>query len=164
MAALVAVMFMVSFSTFNWASLTNFRQLPKSETAVMLATVVTTVITHNLALGVIVGIGLSAIAFSRKIGKLITVQSQLSEDSSTRTYYIFGQLFFVSANNFREAFDIHEKIENVVIDLSHSHLWDQSAVMAIDKVVLKFRQHGSEVEIVGMNEASATLFRKASRP
>ncbi len=160
MAALVAVMFMVAFSTFNWASLVNFRKLPKSETAVMLATVVTTVITHNLALGVLVGIALSAIAFSRKIGKLIMIQSELSEDRNTRTYYVFGQLFFVSANNFREAFDIHEKIENIVIDLTHSHLWDQSAVMAIDKVVLKFRSHGSKVEIVGMNEASATLMER----
>jgi len=157
MAALVAVMFMVSISTFNWASLTNLRQMPKSETLVMLATVVTTVITHNLALGVMVGIALSAIAFSRKIGKLIRVQSKLSQDGTTRTYHVFGQLFFVSANNFREAFNIHEKIERVVIDLTHSHLWDQSAVIAIDKVVLKFRAHGSEVELVGMNEASATL-------
>ncbi len=157
MAALVAVMFMVSISTFNWASLTNLRQMPKSETFVMLATVVTTVITHNLALGVMVGIALSAIAFSRKIGKLIQVQSELSKDGSTRTYYVFGQLFFVSANNFREAFDIHEKIERVVIDLSHAHLWDQSAVIAIDKVVIKFRAHGSKVDLVGMNEASATL-------
>lgn len=160
MAALVAVMFMVSISTFNWASLTNFRRMPKSETFVMLVTVVTTVITHNLALGVLVGIALSAIAFSRKIGKLIRVQSVLSPDTTTRTYTVFGQLFFVSANNFREAFNIHEKIENVVIDLTYAHLWDQSAVMAIDKVVLKFRQHGANVELVGMNEASATLVER----
>ncbi|MGD1898114.1 MAG: SulP family inorganic anion transporter [Phormidesmis sp.] len=160
MAALVAVMFMVSFSTFNWASLMHFRRMPKSETAVMLATVVTTVITHNLALGVMVGIALSAIAFSRKIGKLISIQNELSEDGQTRTYYVFGQLFFVSANNFREAFNLHEKIERVVIDLTHSHLWDHSAVLAIDKVVLKLRAHGSEVVIVGLNEASATLLEQ----
>ena len=160
MAALVAVMFMVSFSTFNWASLTNFRKLPKSETAVMLVTVVTTVITHNLAIGVLVGIALSALAFSRKIGKLITIQSELSPDHLQRTYYVFGQLFFVSANNLIEAFDLHEHIDKVIIDLSHSHLWDQSAVMAIDKLVMKFRAHKTEVELVGMNEASATLMDK----
>lgn len=160
MAALVAVMFMVSISTFNWASLTNFRKMPKSETTVMVVTVVTTVITHNLALGVIVGIALSAIAFSRKIGKLIDIRSQLSDDGSTRTYYVFGQLFFVSANNLIEAFDIHEHIDSVIIDLTHSHLWDQSAVIAIDKVVLKFRAHGSEVKLVGMNAASATLVER----
>ncbi len=160
MAALVAVMFMVSISTFNWASLINFRKLPKSETTVMIVTVVTTVITHNLALGVMVGIALSAIAFSRKIGKLITVQAELSEDCQTRTYYVFGQLFFVSANNFREAFDLHEKINHIVIDLTHAHLWDQSAVIAIDKIVLKFRAHGSTVDLVGMNEASATLMER----
>ncbi|MEL7051995.1 MAG: SulP family inorganic anion transporter, partial [Cyanobacteria bacterium J06588_5] len=160
MAALVAVMFMVSISTFNWGSLMNLQRLPKSETAVMLATVVSTVLTENLAIGVLVGIALSAIAFSRKIGKLISIQNQLSADGSTRTYYVYGQLFFVSANNFREAFNIHEKIERVVIDLTHAHLWDQSAVMAIDKVVLKFRAHDSKVKIVGMNEASATLMDK----
>ncbi|MGB7087388.1 MAG: SulP family inorganic anion transporter [Phormidesmis sp.] len=160
MAALVAVMFMVSISTFNWASLINFRKMPKSETAVMLVTVVTTVVTHNLALGVIVGIALSAIAFSRKIGKLIDVRAQLSDDGNTRTYYVFGQLFFVSANNLIESFDIHEQIDKVVIDLTHSHLWDQSAVIAIDKVVLKFRAHGSEVNLVGLNEASATLIER----
>lgn len=160
MAALVAVMFMVSISTFNWASLVNFRKMPKSETTVMLVTVVTTVLTHNLALGVMVGIALSAIAFSRKIGKLIDIRSQLSDDGTERTYYVFGQLFFVSANNFTEAFDIHEHIDSVIIDLTHSHLWDQSAVIAIDKVVLKFRAHGSEVKLVGMNEASATLLER----
>ena len=160
MAALVAVMFMVSFSTFNWGSLINFRKLPKSETAVMLATVVTTVITHNLALGVAVGIALSAIAFSRKIGKLIEVQSELSPDHSHRTYYVYGQLFFVSANNFLEAFNLHEHLDKVTIDLTHSHLWDQSAVMAIDKLVMKLRSHKIEVEIEGMNEASATLMER----
>ena len=157
MAALVAVMFMVSISTFNWASVVNFRKLPKSETAVMLVTVVTTVITHNLALGVMVGIALSAIAFSRKIAKLIDVRSELSDDGSERTYYIFGQLFFVSANNLVEDFNLHEHVDSIVIDLTHAHLWDQSAVMAIDKVVLKFRAHGSTVKLVGLNEASATL-------
>lgn len=160
MAALVAVMFMVSISTFNWASLINVRKMPKSESLVMIVTVVTTVITHNLALGVMVGIALSAIAFSRKIGKLIDIRSQLSDDGTERTYYVFGQLFFVSANNFTEAFDIHEHIDSVIIDLTHSHLWDQSAVIAIDKVVLKFRAHGSTVKLVGMNEASTTLMER----
>ncbi len=116
----------------------------------------------DLIAGVVVALALipEAIAFSRKIGKLIMVQSELSADNHTRTYSIYGQLFFVSANNFREAFDMHEKIESIVIDLSHSHLWDQSAVIAIDKVVLKFRAHGSTVEIVGLNEASATLMER----
>ena len=157
MAALVAVMFMVSISTFSWGSLKSLLRTPKSETAAMLATVVTTVFTENLAIGVIVGIALSAIAFSRKIGKLISVSSQLSADGTTRTYTVYGQLFFVSANNFVESFNIREKIERIVIDLTHSHLWGHSSVMAIDKLVLKFRAHGAEVTLIGMNEASATL-------
>ncbi len=157
MAALVAVMFMVSISTFNWRSLVNLTRTPKSETAAMLVTVATTVFTEDLSIGVIVGIALSAIAFSRKIGKLISVRSELSTDGTTRTYYVHGQLFFVSANNLIESFDIHEKIARVVIDLTDSHLWDQSSIMAIDKLVLKFRAHGSDVKLVGMNEASSTL-------
>jgi len=160
MAALVAVMFMVAISTFNWRSLVTITRTPKSETAAMLATVVTTVITENLAIGVLVGIALSAIAFSRKIGKLISVRNQLSADGTTRTYYVRGQLFFVSANNFLEAFDVHEKIKRIVIDLTDSHLWDQSSVIAIDKLVLKFRAHGSEVKLVGLNEASETLVNR----
>jgi len=160
MAALVAIMFMVSISTFNWRSLKSLGRTPKSETAAMLVTVLTTVITENLAIGVVVGIALSAIAFSRKIGKLISVRNQLSADGTTRTYYVCGQLFFVSANNFVESFDVHEKIEHIVIDLTDSHLWDQSSVMAIDKLVLKFRAHSTEVKLIGMNEASATLIDK----
>ncbi|MEM8810197.1 MAG: SulP family inorganic anion transporter [Cyanobacteria bacterium P01_G01_bin.38] len=157
MAALVAVMIMVSISTFSWASITNIRRMPKSETTVMVVTVITTIITHNLAIGVIVGIALSALFFSRKIAKLIKIESRLSSDGHERIYYVGGQLFFVSVSDFLAAFDFMEHLEQVVIDLKESHLWDQSAVMAIDKVVLKFRRKGTEVKLIGLNEASKTL-------
>ncbi|MEM1238995.1 MAG: SulP family inorganic anion transporter [Cyanobacteria bacterium P01_H01_bin.26] len=158
MAALVAVMFMVSVSTFNWASITDIRQLPKSETTVMVVTVLTTVITHNLAIGVIVGIALSSLFFSRKIAKIIRIDTELTGNS--RIYYVNGQLFFVSVNEFLNTFDFHENLDGVVIDLSNSHLWDQSAVIAIDKVVLKFRAKGIDTKLIGMNEASESLVEK----
>lgn len=157
MAALVAVMIMVSIGTFNWASLKNIRIFPKSETAVMLTTVFITVMTKNLAIGVLVGSALSAIFFSRKIAQLVFVDSYLNADGSTRTYSVAGQIFFVSVNDFLNAFDFRETLEYVKINLTHAHLWDQSAIAAIDKIVLKFRRQGAEVELVGLNEASSTL-------
>ncbi|MGB3510232.1 MAG: SulP family inorganic anion transporter [Microcoleaceae cyanobacterium] len=157
MAALVAVMIMVSISTFHWASIRNIRRVPKSETAVMVTTVLVTVLTHNLAIGVIIGVALSAIFFSRKIAALIFVDSQLKENGLERIYSVNGQIFFVSVENFLNAFDFREHIESVTVDLTYAHLWDQSAIDAVDKVVLRFRRRGIKVNLIGLNEASATL-------
>ncbi len=157
MGALVAVMFMVSFSTFSWNSLRNLRVVPKSETAVMVTTVVVTILTHNLAIGVIVGVAMSAIFFSRKIADIIHVESTIDKENSKRIYRVDGQLFFASVDAFINSFDFHEHVDQVLIDLSSSHLWDQSAVDSIDKVVLRFRRQGANVDLVGLNAASATL-------
>ena len=157
MAALVAVMIMVSISTFSWNSLRNVRYIPKSETAVTITTVMITLLTHNLAMGVIVGVALSAIFFSRKIAALVFVDSLLSEDGTERIYSVNGQIFFVSVESFINAFDFREKLEKVTINLTHAHLWDQSAVDAVDKMVLRFRKRGVKVELIGLNDASATL-------
>ena len=157
MAALVAVMFMVSFSTFSWNSLRKIRFIPKSETAVMITTVAMTLLTHNLAIGVVVGVALSAIFFSRKIAKIISVTSTLSPDGGERIYYVNGQIFFVSVETFITSFNFREKLERVIIDLTDAHLWDQSAVDSIDKVVFRFRKRGVKPELIGLNEASATL-------
>ncbi|MGK7938031.1 MAG: SulP family inorganic anion transporter [Xenococcaceae cyanobacterium] len=157
MAALVAVMIMVSIGTFNWSSLTNIRKVPRSETAVMLTTVVMTVFTHNLAIGVLLGVALNAILFSSKLAQLVFVDTMLSPDGNHRIYSVGGQIFFVSVNKFLAAFDCKEDLELVKIDLTHAHLWDQSAIAAIDKVVLNFRRNGVEVDLIGLNEASATL-------
>lgn len=157
MAALVAVMIMVSISTFHWASIRNIRRVPKSETAVMITTVLVTVLTHNLAIGVIIGVALSAIFFSRKIAALIFVDSQLTENGLERIYSVNGQIFFVSVENFLNTFDFREHIEFVTVDLTYAHLWDQSAIDAVDKVVLRFRRRGIKVNLIGLNEASATL-------
>lgn len=160
MAALVAVMIMVSIGTFNWSSLRHTRKIPRSETAAMVTTVLITVLSHNLAIGVVVGIALSTVFFSRKIAKVVFVDKVLSADRLHRTYRVAGQIFFVSVDDFLESFDFHEELEKVTLDLSHAHIWDQSAIAAIDQIVLKFRRTGAEVELVGLNEASSTLVAK----
>ncbi|MBK1697176.1 SulP family inorganic anion transporter [Rhodovibrio salinarum] len=157
MAALVAIMIMVSIGTFSWSSIKQLRTHPMSSSVVMLSTVVVVVVTHNLAIGVLVGVLLSGIFFASKIAQLFRVRSALSEDGHTRTYYVEGQLFFASAEAFMDAFDFKEAIERVVIDVSHAHIWDISSVAALDMAVLKFRRDGADVEIVGMNEASETI-------
>lgn len=158
MPALVAVMIMVSIGTFSWASIKNLAVHPSTTSMVMLATVVTVVWTHNLALGVGAGVLLASLFFARKVAQVIRVTSEL--DADTRTYTVRGQVFFVSADTFTSAFDFKEAIDKVIIDVSHAHFWDLTAVGALDKVVLKFRREGSGVEIIGMNEASATLVNK----
>lgn len=155
MAALVAVMFMVSFGTFEWASLRDLRTLPVGESIVMAATVVTVIQTHDLAKGVLVGVLLSAILFVRKLAHLIDVVTE-REDRVT-TYHVHGALFFVSVGAFLECLNFREDVDKVVLDLTHSHVWDHSAVAAIDKVVARFRKRDIEVEIQGLNEASAGI-------
>lgn len=157
MAALVAVMIMVSIGTFNWTSIKSLRTNPPSSSIVMLATVGVVVWTHNLAYGVLVGVLLSGIFFAWKISQIFRVDAALSEDGRIRTYEIHGQVFFASTQQFSESFDFHERIERVRIDITHAHLWDVSAVSALDRVVLKFRKLGVRVELIGLNEASATI-------
>ena len=160
MPALVAVMIMVSIGTFSWASFKNLRVHPKSTSFVMIATVIVVVGTHNLALGVGVGVLLSALSFARKVAQVIRVRSELDAATECRTYTVAGQIFFVSADTFTAAFDFKEALAKVRIDVSHAHFWDLTSVGALDKVVLKFRREGTEVEIIGLNEASATIVDK----
>jgi SulP family sulfate permease len=157
LGALVAVMFMVSFGTFDWAALKAVRSAPRGETVVTVATVATVIQTHDLSRGVLVGVLLSAILFARKIAHLVSVQSQLDPDGRERTYHVVGQLFFVSVEDFVAAFDVAERLERVVIDLTHAHLWDSSAIAALDKVILRYRRNGVVVRLVGVNQASQTL-------
>lgn len=155
MPALVAVMIMVSIGTFSWASIKNLRVYPRSSSIVMVSTVLVVVFTHNLAIGVGVGVLLSALFFARKVGQVLRVRSVLEVEC--RTYTVTGQLFFASAEAFAGEFDFKEVLAKVRIDVTHAHFWDLTAVSALDKVVLKFRREGTEVEILGLNEASATL-------
>ena len=157
MAALVAVMIMVSIGTFSWASLRSLRTHPRSSSFVMLTTVAIVVATHNLAYGVVAGVLLSGIFFAWKISQIFAVESQLAADGTERTYVIRGQVFFASADAFIASFDYQEALERVVIDVSNAHFWDITAVSALDRVVLKFRQNGAATRLQGMNEASATI-------
>jgi SulP family sulfate permease len=157
MAALVAVMIMVSIGTFNWASFKNLREHPLDANIVMLATVAVTVLTHDLAQGVLVGVLLSGFFFAHKVSRVLYVGSTPSREGRERVYHVVGQVFFSSADRFVGAFDYKEVIEKVVIDVSRAHFWDITAVTALDKAVLKFRREGTEVEVVGLNEASRTM-------
>jgi len=160
MAALVAVMIMVSIGTFNWGSIRNLREHPKSSSVVMIATVVVTVFTHDLAMGVLTGVLLSGFFFAHKVAQILRIRSLAEDEGRTRTYTVLGQVFFASADRFINAFDYREVIEKVRIDVSRAHFWDITAVSALDKVVLKFRREGTEVEVIGLNEASATMVDK----
>ena len=157
MAALVAVMIMVSIGTFSWGSIKNLREHPLSTNIVMVVTVIVVVATHNLAFGVLAGVLLAALFFANKVGHYMLVTSELDEATDTRTYKVVGQVFFSSSEKFTESFDFKEAVDNVVIDLSRAHFWDITAVGALDKAVIKFRREGSEVEVIGLNEASATI-------
>ena len=157
MAALVAIMIMVSIGTFSWSSIGTLRTHPRSSTIVMLSVVVLVVYTHNLAIGVLAGVLLSGIFFAGKIAQIFRVTSEPSADGRERTYRIEGQLFFASAEDFSAAFDFKEALDRVRIDVSRAHIWDISSVAAVDMAVLKFRREGTEVELVGMNDASETI-------
>ena len=157
MPALVAVMIMVSIGTFSWTSVLNLRSHPWHSSVVMVATVVVVVWTHDLAQGVLVGVLLSGIFFASKVRNLFAVASEASADGKSRTYRLSGQVFFASVDRFVAAFDYKEVVDRVCIDVSRAHFWDISAVAALDKAMLKFRREGTEVDVIGLNEASATM-------
>lgn len=123
----------------------------------MIATVVVVVWTHDLAKGVLVGVLLSGVFFASKVRSLFAVKSKLDADGRTRTYTLTGEVFFASVERFVASFDFKEVIDRVVIDVGRAHFWDISAVAAVDKAVIKFRREGTEVEVIGLNEASATM-------
>ncbi|MDB5688655.1 MAG: sodium-independent anion transporter [Sphingomonas bacterium] len=156
-AALVAIMIMVSISTFSWGSLRDLGRHPKVSGVVMLATVVVTVATHDLSAGVAVGVLLSGVFFAFKVTRLMDVRVEYDAVSDTRLYLVSGQIFFASADIFADRFDLRDTARRVRIDLTHAHLWDITAVGALDDVVAKMRRHDISVEVVGLNEASATL-------
>ncbi len=156
-AALTAVMIMVSINTFSWRSILRLRTNPLPSSVVMVATVVTVVATADLAKGVLVGVLLSGMFFAGKVSKLSRISSSLSADGTVRTYRVEGQIFFASAGTFFDAVDLLEPVERIVLDVGSAHFWDISAVGALDRVVLKARRHGRDVDVIGLNDASATM-------
>jgi sulfate permease, SulP family len=155
MAALVGVMFMVSIGTFDWSSLQNLRVVPRSDAVVMLVTVSIVVATHDLSKGVFAGVLLSALMFAWKAARIRMTAT--TGPTGDLTYHIEGPLFFATASQFIGLFSIQEASGRVRIDFTRSHVWDQSAVTAISKVLQKFEQRGTEVSIVGLNQESRLL-------
>jgi SulP family sulfate permease len=139
--------------------LRDLRTHPKSSSVVMLGTVVVTVWTHDLAKGVFAGVLLSALFFARKVGRMLQVQ-EIDRDDGVRVYAVRGQVFFASAAQFAASFDVLRTPPKVLLDLTHAHFWDISAVAALDRVVFKLRAHGATVDIVGLNQASDTLIER----
>ncbi len=156
-AALVAIMIMVSISTFSWGSLRDVVRHPKVSSVVMVATVVVTVATHDLSLGVGVGVLLSGVFFAWKVGRLMDVATEHDVASDTRIYRVRGQIFFASADMFTEQFNLRDTARVIRIDLTGAHLWDVTAVGALEDVVAKLRRNGRIVEVIGLNRASEML-------
>ncbi len=155
MAALVAIMIMVSLTTFQWDSVKQFRQHPAAFNVVMIAVVIVVLATHNLALGVLTGVLLSALFIINKLESEVKVQSTLHHQQ--RHYVITGQIFFSSSEKFFQFFDFKENVPTVVIDLTHAHIWDITSVNMLNNVVQKFKAQNIEVEVIGLNQASSTL-------
>jgi len=160
MAALVAVMIMVSVGTFSWMSLVELKTNPKSASAVMISTVIVVVWTHNLAYGVFTGILIGALFMAQRLSQFLYVESSYENKTDTRTYAVVGQVFFNSSERFISYFDFKEAVGNIVIDVHRSHFWDITGVAALDKVVIKLRRQGADVVITGLNEASETMLDK----
>jgi len=160
MAALVAVMVMVSVGTFDWHSIqpATLRRMPKSETTVMVATVAVTVATHNLAIGVAVGVLVAMTLFARRVAHLTETNRELVEDengTTTAVYRVTGELFFASSNDLYTQFEYADDPDTIVIDLTDSHVWDASTVAALDAITTKYERKNKNVTIIGLNEASA---------
>ncbi len=157
MPVLVGIMIMVSIGTFDWGSFTYIRKAPRADAFVMVATVAIVVITHDLSKGVLAGVLLSAIFFVAKISKL---KVEKAFDGEMTRYTVQGQLFFASVEDFIAGIDLTERESTIHIDFTESHVWDDSAVGAIDKVVIKLRQNHNEVMITGLNSSSRKIVDK----
>lgn len=160
MAALVAVMIMVSIGTFSWASIKELKTNPKSASIVMIATVIVVVWTHNLAYGVFTGILIGSLFLAQRLSQFMFVKSEYDETTDTRTYHVVGQIFFNSSDKFIGYFDFKEAVDNIIINVKRAHFYDVTSVTALDKVVIKLRREGADVKIIGLNSASQTMLDK----
>ena len=162
MSALVGVMIMVCIATFDWSSLKTLHKAPLTDTIVMIATVITVLMTNDLSKGVLVGIILSAVFFAVKISK-VKITSLSADGANKKVYHVSGQLFFASVSDFVNSFDFKEpNVSEIDLDLTQAHLWDDSAVGAIDKIVTKYQQNGIKVNLIGLNHESGKLIHQLS--
>ncbi|MBT2285308.1 SulP family inorganic anion transporter [Paenibacillus polymyxa] len=157
MPVLVGIMIMVSIGTFDWSSFAYLRKAPKTDAAVMLVTVIIVVATHDLSKGVIAGVILSAIFF---VAKISHIEVRKRQDKAKTVFEVEGQLFFASVDGFVDAFDFSVRDTDIVVDFSNAHIWDDSAVGAIDKVVIKYRENDNKVMIKGLNSSSKKIVDK----
>lgn len=157
MAALVAVMIMVSVGTFSWRSIIQIPKMPIFTNVVMLLTVAVVVYTHNLAYGVIIGVILSMIFFAYKVEKVLNIGANTTLENGCRTYIINGEVFFSSAEKFINAFNFNELVKEVIIDVRNAHFWDMTAIITLDKVIMRFIHSGATVKVIGLNPESAKL-------
>jgi SulP family sulfate permease len=164
MAALVAVMVLVAFSTFDWHSIApkTLKRMPAGEITVMVVTVAAVVATHNLAIGVVVGSFTGLVIFARRVAHLVNVTAVTDPDGNGVVYGVSGELFFASSNDLVYQFDYANDPDSIVIDLTDAHIWDASSVAALDAVTTKYEQRGKTVEIVGLNRQSAKIHDKLS--
>ncbi len=165
MAALVAVMIMVSVGTMDWHSIRpkTLRQMPLSATIIMLTTVVGTLATHNLAYGVVLGVVVAMVCFARRVAHFTDVVDIAHPDEATRVYAVRGVLFFASSNDLVYQFDYSNDPANVIIDLSQAQIYDSSTVAALDAIESKYQRHGKHVEIIGLNEPSRKWHQLSGR-
>ena len=164
MAALVAVMVMVSVATFDWHSIhpATLRRLPRSETMVMLATVIAVVATDNLAIGVVVGVVVASVLFVRRVAHFVTVERTLVDGGATASYAVRGELFFASSNDLTTQFEYTDDPDRVLIDMSGSHIWDASTVAALDAIVTRYEQRGKSVDFLGLNQQASRFHTRLS--
>ena len=164
MAALVAVMIMVSVGTFDWHSVrpATLRRMPRAETTVMVVTVAVVVATNNLAIGVVAGVLVAMVLFARRVAHLTDVRDVAALDEDTHVYEVTGELFFATSNDLYTQFDYTGAPKNVVIDLTEAHIWDASSVAALDAITQKFESRGKNVEIIGLNQPSAAIHDRLS--
>ena len=166
MAALVAVMIFVSIATFDWHSVrpSTLKMMPKSETIVMVVTVIATVATHNLAVGVGLGVLTAMVLFARRVAHFATVTRTVKGEGeqAVARYTVDGELFWASSNDLYTQFEYAEDPQRIVIDLTTSHLWDASTIAALDSVEDKYRHYGKNVEVIGLNEASQNMRNRMS--
>jgi len=160
MAALVAIMIMVSISTFSWSSLRDMVRQPKLSTLIMLVTVVVVVLTHDLAAGVLAGVLLSGVFFAWRAAALLTISTH--RDGLTEIYTVAGQVFFASADGLYEAVDYLTDADTVILDLTHARFWDVTSVQILEKTLEKLRNHGRTVEVVGLKQDQHSIIASQS--
>lgn len=160
MGVLVAIMIMVAIGTFDYSSIKKLKTFPFSANIVMIATIVATIFTHNLAIGVLIGVLLEALFFANKVSYFLNCKKSLED--GVRTYKFDGQIFFKSVDKFYNEFNFDEVCDKVIIDVSNAHFWDVSAIYMLDKIVVRLKREGASVEIIGLNIASSYMMKKFS--